>query len=207
VVNAPGVGCVAADFGRMAERRPLLGDVVRLAFEVGLVATQAVAERGGCRRPRPGRVLPLCFSRQPEFPICRQRTGLARKLRKLAAEVLGLGEVDIADRQVISRRQLSSELARQRTGDRLPLSLRGFVLGDPEPLGQRDIGLVFVRTPFRFAERAPHDEFARWAPLQSDAQYFPFFPGSRTFERGGSWRRWGVRFMPATKQTEREESQ
>ena len=72
VVEAPGVGRVAADPGRLAQRRPRLAPVVRLALEVRLLAAERVAERRGRRRPGPAGVLPLGLGRQAELPALRQ---------------------------------------------------------------------------------------------------------------------------------------
>src|SRR5262249_54329342 len=74
VVEAPGVGGVAADPGRAIERGAGRGAVVRLAPEVRLGAAQAVAERGGGRGPGPAGVLPLRLGGQPERPALRQIT-------------------------------------------------------------------------------------------------------------------------------------
>src|SRR5262245_111426 len=102
VVQAPGVGRVTAHLRRLPERRPRLGSVVWLSIEVRLLAAETLAERGGCCCSGPAGVLPLCLGGQPEFPILGQVAGLVAEFGEFPAKRLGLGEIDIADRKVIS---------------------------------------------------------------------------------------------------------
>ena len=177
VVQAPGVGGVAADLGGPIERRPRLGPVVRLALEVRLLAAELVAERGGRRRPGPAGVFPLRFGGQPELPILREVAGLAAELGELLAERLRLGEVDVAHREVVPLGQLRRQLARQLSDDPLPLPLRRLVLAHPEAFGQRHLDLILARAPLGFAGRAAHREPARRAPAELDAGDLAFVPG------------------------------
>src|SRR5207253_5841962 len=51
VVQPPGVGGIAADFGGPAKRGPRFGPVVRLPLEVRLFAVELIAKGSGRRRP------------------------------------------------------------------------------------------------------------------------------------------------------------
>src|SRR5262249_53335393 len=68
VVQAPGVGRVTADLRGTLQRRPLLGAVVRLALEVGLLAAEGIAESGGGGGAGAAGVLPLRLRGQAELP-------------------------------------------------------------------------------------------------------------------------------------------
>src|SRR5437870_10419083 len=106
VVQTPWVGWVTADFCGPTERGPLLGPVIRFSLEVRLAAAERIAKRGGGRRAGPAGIFPLRFGREPELPIRRKLASLAAEYGELPAKRLGLGKVDIADRVVVSRRQL-----------------------------------------------------------------------------------------------------
>src|SRR5262245_15928573 len=86
VVQAPGVGRVAAHLRRLPGRRPRLGSVVWLSLEVRLVAAEFVAERGGRCCPGPAGVLPLRLGGQPKFPILWKGTGLVTEFSEFPAE-------------------------------------------------------------------------------------------------------------------------
>src|SRR5262245_42881135 len=96
VVQPPGVGGVAADFGGPARRRPRLAPVVRLPLEVRLLVAELVAERGGRRRPAPAGVFPLRLGGQPELPLRGEVARLAAELGEFLAERFRLGKVDVA---------------------------------------------------------------------------------------------------------------
>src|SRR5262249_4617098 len=83
VVQAPGVGRVAADLGRAPQRWPRLGAVIRLPFEVRLLAAELVAERGGGRRAGAAGVFPLRLGGQPELPVLREVARPAAELGEL----------------------------------------------------------------------------------------------------------------------------
>src|SRR6266576_708176 len=93
------------------------------------------------------------------------------------AESLGLGKVDVANRQVISGWQIGRQRTGQLADDPFPISLCGFVLGHPEALGESDLDLIFVRAPFGFARRAAHNEFSRRTPAEFDADDLAFGSG------------------------------
>src|SRR5262249_14826565 len=97
VVQAPGVRRIAADPGRLAQRRPQLGTVVGFPLEVRLLAAEVVAERRGSRGAGPAGVLPLRRGGQPELPADRELARPTGLLGQVTAERLRLGEVDVAE--------------------------------------------------------------------------------------------------------------
>src|SRR5205807_1620046 len=74
---------------------------------------ELLAERRGRRRPGPAGVLPLRLGGQAELPAFRQVARPACHLGELPAERLRLGEVDVADRVVVSLGKLRGRLARK----------------------------------------------------------------------------------------------
>src|SRR6266404_8921584 len=164
VVQAPVVGGVTANFCGPTERGTRLSSVIRLPLEVRLRAAELVAKCSGGCCPRSARVFPLRFGGQPELPFLREDAGLTAKFSKFMAERLGFGEVDVSDREGVSLGQFVRERTRQRSHRALPVALCRLVFGHPKTFGQRHLDLVFAWTPFGFAARAAHDEFARRTP-------------------------------------------
>src|SRR5581483_10553974 len=182
VVQAPGVGRVAADLRRPLQRRPRLGPVVRLALEVRLLAAELVAERRCRGGDGSAGVLPLGLRRQPGRPPCRQPARLAGQLGQLLTEPLGLGEVHLDDRVVVplAGRLLAGELADPPP----PLALGDLVLARPEALRQPDLDLRFVRPPLQLVGRAAHRELPRRAPAELHTGDLPLLPGLGAEEGG-----------------------
>jgi hypothetical protein len=147
-----------------------------------LLAVERVAKGGGGHRTGAAGIFPLRFGGEAEFPIDWEFAGLAGKVGELLAERLGLCEVDVADRQVISRGKRRRQLARQRPDDPFPLALGGFEPGHPEAFGQGDLDLIFARAAFGFVGWAAHGESAGWAPAEFDARDFSLIPSLSAIE-------------------------
>src|SRR5262245_7385756 len=103
VMQSPGIGWVAADTGRPAERRSWLGAVEGFPCEIRLFAAELFSERGCRRRSGPAGIFPLCFGGHPELPVVREFAGLVTQFSEFLAECLALGEINIADGKVIPR--------------------------------------------------------------------------------------------------------
>src|SRR5207302_6447823 len=106
VVQPPGVGGVAADFGGPTKRGPRFGPIVRLPLEVRLFAAELIAKGSGRRRSGSAGIFPLRFGRQPDFPVLWEVARSAAEVGEFPAERLRFGKVDVADREVIPLGQL-----------------------------------------------------------------------------------------------------
>src|SRR6266851_6796451 len=169
VVQAPGVGLVAPNFGGPLQGRPRLGPVVRLALEVCLLAAELITERSCRRRPRPAGILPLRFRGQPELPLPRQVARGPRHLGQLPAEPFRLRVIDVVNGQVISFAPRRSELSRQLPDHSLPLALGHLVLTHPKAFGQCHLDLVFVRASFWLVPRTAHSK----VPWRTPDEIYP----------------------------------
>src|SRR5262249_2973614 len=95
------------------------------------------------------------------------------------------GEVDIADRVVVSLGEFRRPFPRELSKDPLPLPLGDLVLAGPEPSGERHHHLVLAGPTFRLAPRAAHAGLARRAPAEGDALGFTLFAALRSGEWSG----------------------
>ena len=170
VVQAPGIGGVAADFGGAAEGWSGFGAVVGLAFEVRLFAAEFVAEGGGGGGAGAAGVFPLRFSGEAEFPIAGDLIGFASELGEFAAEGFSFGKIDVADGEIVAGGQFGGERAGERAHDLFPLTLGGFEFGHPKTFGECDLDLVFTGAPFGFGRRAAHGEGAGRTPAEGNGE-------------------------------------
>ena len=170
VVQAPGIGGIAADFGGAAEGRSGFGAIVRLAFEVRLFAAEFVAERSGGGGAGAAGVFPLGFGGEAEFPIAGDLIGIARELGEFAAERFGFGEVDVADGEVVAGRKFCGERAGKRAHDLFPEALSGFEFGHPKTFGECDLDLVFTGATLWFGGWTAHGEGAGRTPAEGNIE-------------------------------------
>ena len=190
VVQAPGIGGIAADFGGAAEGWSGFGAVVRLAFEVRLLAAEFVAKGGGGDGAGAAGVFPLGLGGEAEFPIAGDLIGLASELGEFAAEGFGFGEVDVADREIVAGRKFCGERAGKRAHDLFPVALSGFEFGHPKTFGECHLNLVFTGAAFGFGGRAAHGEGAGRTPTERNVEDV----GSSARFGAGETIRWRGRF-------------
>ena len=172
VVQPPSVGGITADRAARPSdgpcSAPLYGFPLKFACLLPSVSPNEVAVVVPARQAYShcasvGRRNSQSFGRTPDW---RPTFG------EFPAERFGLGEVDIANREVVARGQLRGELARQLPDDPLPLALRRLVLGHPKASGQCHLDLIFSRPPFGFVAWASHDEAAGRTPAELDGVDF-----------------------------------